>query len=139
MASFNSCTFTGRLGTDPEMRYFESGTAIASFRLAVDQPKRGKDSEGKTLWVTVNVWGKRAQVIADYAKKGSMILVCGQLGLEEWEKDGKTNSKLTLNCNEFTFIGGGKQGETGSAKSSGSKQSQRREPAPPAEDDDIPF
>ncbi|MFN9914393.1 MAG: single-stranded DNA-binding protein, partial [Pirellulaceae bacterium] len=55
MTSFNSCTFTGRAGKDPGARYFESGTAVAEFTLAISYPKRKNSEEKPPLWLTVKV------------------------------------------------------------------------------------
>lgn len=108
MASFNNCTFSGYVGRDPELRFFDDGKSVANFSIAVDN----RNSE--TLWVTVKVWGKGAQVISDYVKKGSQLIVSGELRQEEWEKNGVKNSKIVLNCQDFKFIGS-KPGSDGSA------------------------
>lgn len=131
MASFNSCTFSGRVGNDPEVRFLESGSAVAKFSLAVDRYGKKNGPKPAPLWLRVEVWGKRAQTIADHVKKGSAILVQGELGLDEWERDGKKNSSMTLNCSQFTFVGGDKP--KGSAPS-GSKGSR-----PEPEEEEIPF
>lgn len=145
MATFNNCTFVGRLGRDPEVRYFEGGTALATFSIPVDSPKT-KDGESKTWWLTVKVWGKQATVIADYARKGSELAVTGEFEMESWTKDGQERTRPCLNCRKFTFVGrrsdsgessssAGFGGETSTTKKPLQKQQSRPEP----EEDEVPF
>ena len=126
MASLNVCTFTGRAGRDPEVRYFESGKMVAEFRIAVDGWKRDE----KPLWLNLKIWGKIADVAANYVRKGSMIAVSGQLENETWtdKGSGKERSKIVLNVKEFTLLDSKRDG----ADSGG------HQPAPDDEDD-IPF
>jgi single-strand DNA-binding protein len=107
MAGLNVCSFTGRAGRDPELKYFESGSAIAQLTIAVDGWKR--DSE--PLWLNLKVWGKLAQVAADYVKKGSQIAVSGQLENETWtdRASGEKRSKVVLNVKELTLLGSKKE------------------------------
>jgi single-strand DNA-binding protein len=112
MASLNVCSFTGRAGRDPEMKFFESGSAIAQFTIAVYGWKR--DSE--PLWLNLKIWGKLAQVAADYVKKGSQIAVSGQLENESWtdKATGEMRSKVVLNVKELTLLGSKKDaGDSG--------------------------
>jgi single-strand DNA-binding protein len=130
MASLNVCSFTGRAGRDPEMKFFESGSAIAQLTIAVDGWKR--DSE--PLWLNLKVWGKLAQVAADYVRKGSQIAVSGQLENESWtdKATGEKRSKVVLNVKELTLLGSKKDAEAGGGAGAGGYQ-----PAP--DDDEVPF
>lgn len=136
MSSFNSCTFSGFVGRDPELRYFEDGKSLANFSIAVG------NRQGDTLWITVKVWGKAALVIGDWVKKGSQIIVSGELQEESWDKDGVKKTKLVLNCQNFKLIGS-KNG----SESSGSKKEKTSAPKPSPRsssveedmEDDIPF
>ncbi len=133
MASFNNCTFSGNLGRDPDIRYFEDGKVLANFSIAVEGRKKGD-----TLWMTVKVWNKPAQVIADYVKKGSKIIVSGELQEETWTKEGVEKSRMVLNCQNFTLLDSKKEG--GGAPSGGtSRPAAKSKPAAPLEDDDVPF
>jgi single-strand DNA-binding protein len=111
MASLNVCSFTGRAGRDPEMKFFESGSAIAQLTIAVDGWKR--DSE--PLWLNLKIWGKLAQVAGDYVRKGSQIAVSGQLESESWtdKATGDKRSKMVLNVKELTLLGGKKDAGDG--------------------------
>ena len=109
MASLNVCSFTGRAGRDPEIKFFESGSAIAQFTIAVDGFKR--DSE--PLWLNLKIWGKLAQVAGDYVRKGSQIAVSGQLENESWtdKATGEKRSKMVLNVRELTLLGSKKDSD----------------------------
>ena len=111
MASLNVCSFTGRAGRDPEMRFFESGSAIAQLSIAVDGFKR--DSE--PLWLNLKIWGKLAQVAGDYVRKGSQIAVSGQLENESWtdKATGEKRSKMVLNVRVLTLLGSNKDDQGG--------------------------
>jgi len=109
MASLNVCSFTGRAGRDPEVRYLESGSVVANLTLAVDGWKR--DSE--PLWLPLTIWGKTAQVAADYVRKGSQIAVSGQLQNESWtdKATGEKRSKVILNVKDLTLLGSKKDSD----------------------------
>jgi len=109
MASLNVCSFTGRAGRDPEMKFFESGSAITQLSIAVDGFKR--DSE--PLWLNLKIWGKLAQVAGDYVRKGSQIAVSGQLENESWtdKATGEKRSKMFLNVRELTLLGSKKDSD----------------------------
>jgi single stranded DNA-binding protein (ssb) len=143
MASFNNCTFSGNVGRDPEIRYLDSGMAVANFSIAVEGRNKGQGKGQDTLWLAVVVWGKGAGVIGDYVKKGSRLIVSGELGMETWEKDGKQNSKLALNCQNFTLLdskkdSGGAPGGGGSGGGT-SRPAARSRPSAPVEEEDLPF
>jgi len=103
MASLNVCSFTGRAGRDPETRYFESGSMVAEFSIAIDGWKR----DSNPLWLNLKIWGKTAQIAADYVKKGSMIAVSGSLESETWtdRASGEEKSKIVLSVKELTLLG----------------------------------
>ena len=128
MTSLNVCTFTGRAGKDPEVRYFESGKMVAEFRIAVDGWKRDE----KPLWLNLKIWGKIADVAANYVRKGSMIAVSGKLENETWTDrgSGEERSKIVLNVKELTLLDSKKDSDVSGFGG----------PAPDDdEDDDIPF
>jgi single-strand DNA-binding protein len=125
MASLNVCTFTGRAGRDPEVRYFESGKMIAEFSIAVDGWKRDE----KPLWINLKIWGKIADVAANYVRRGSMIAVSGQLENETWtdKGSGEERSKIVLNVKDLTLLDSKKDSDaSGFVRSA-------------TDDDDIPF
>jgi single-strand DNA-binding protein len=126
MASLNVCSFTGRAGKDPEVRYFESGKMVAEFGIAVEGWKRDE----KPLWLNLKIWGKIADVAANYVRKGSMVAVSGKLENETWTDrvSGEERSKPVLNVKDLTLLDSKKDSD---ASGFGG-------PAPD-DDDDIPF
>jgi single-strand DNA-binding protein len=129
MASLNACSFTGRAGRDPETRYFESGSMVAEFSIAVDGWKR----DSKPLWLNLKIWGKTAEIAANYVRKGSMIAVSGQLESESWTDrgSGEEKSKIVLNVKELILLDGRRDEPDAGAPVGG------HQPAP--DDDEIPF
>lgn len=105
--SFNQATFHGRLGRDPESRYFESGQQVTNFSIAVDRPKDRDGNKVDALWVKCAVWGKRAQVVADHFRKGSEIIVTGPIDLETFtdQNTAEQRASITMKVNDFGFAG----------------------------------
>ncbi|MDF5728860.1 MAG: single-stranded DNA-binding protein [Rhizonema sp. PD38] len=79
--SINVVTLIGRVGNDPDMKYFESGSIKCRLTLAVN--RRSRDGE-QTDWFNLEIWGKTAQVAGDYVKKGKQIAVKGSLKFDTW-------------------------------------------------------
>jgi single-strand DNA-binding protein len=143
----NQCNFIGRLGRDPEIRYMPSGDAIASFSIAVGW--KGKDKEG-TEWVNMTAFGKLAEIIGQYLKKGSKVFVSGRFKTDKYEKDGVTHYNSKIVVDQMQMLDGKPQdGDSANdngappqrqAASGGSGRPQPR-PAPNFSDmdDDIPF
>jgi single-strand DNA-binding protein len=123
MASLNVCTFTGRAGRDPETRYFESGSMVAEFSIAIDGWKR----ESEPLWINLKIWGKLAEVAGNYVRKGGQIAVSGQLENETWtdKGSGEEKSKIVLNVKELTLLG--------------SKRDEQGGGGPGPSEDELPF
>lgn len=103
----NVCTFIGRLGKEPEMRYTTNGKAVASFSLAVNRD--GKKDEAD--WINFVAWEKTAEVIAQYCHKGDLIGVTGSLQHRSWEQDGQKRSVHEVKVNRIDFCGGVKKSE----------------------------
>ena len=106
----NVCTFIGRLGKEPEMRYTTNGKAVVSFSLAVNRD--GK--KGESDWIDFVAWEQTAEVIAKYCHKGDLIGVTGSLQQRSWEKDGQKRTVHEMKVNRIDFCGG-KKGEAQAA------------------------
>jgi single-strand DNA-binding protein len=76
----NSITLVGRAGRDPEVRYFESGSMVANLTMAVNR----RSSNDEPDWFNLEIWGKQAQVAADYVRKGSLLGIIGSFKLDRW-------------------------------------------------------
>ena len=98
----NNITLVGRVGRDPEVRYFESGTMVANFTLAVNAYKKDEAPD----WFNLTIWGKQAQVAADYVKKGSQIAVSGRMTSEKWtdRTTGEEKSKPVVVVDRITLL-----------------------------------
>jgi single-strand DNA-binding protein len=126
----NSITLIGRVGRDPEVRYFESGTMVANLTLAVNT---GRDSEPE--WFNLEIWGKQAQVAADYVRKGKQIAVIGSTKTEKWtdKTSGEERRKMVVRVDRLELLGSKSDGDS---SNSGWSQSPTQ---PDNGDDDIPF
>lgn len=95
----NVFTFSGRCAADAELRRTQSGEPVLSFRVANDTGY----GERKTVnWIDCSYWGKRAEAVSNFIKKGDKIAVSGELRLEEYTaRDGSTKSKLAVRVNDL--------------------------------------
>jgi len=108
MASFNKVILVGNLARDPERRTLPSGTPLADLRLAVSRRYTLQSGESKeeTLFINVTVFGKQAETVVKYMKKGRPILIEGRLRQEEWtSKDGQKQSRISVVAEQFRFLG----------------------------------
>ncbi len=162
MASFNKVIIAGNLTRDPELRYTPKGTAIARIGMALN--RRWKNDAGEmqeeVTFVDVDAFGRQAEVLAQYLRKGRPLLVEGRLRLDQWEdkQSGQRRSQMRVVLESFSFVdggsGGGGRGETSdpfeqsgpSPRSSGGGAAAGGRPVPPPahddglpEDDDVPF
>tara|TARA_Y100001968_G_C19366063_1_gene722573 strand:- start:1082 stop:1471 length:390 start_codon:yes stop_codon:yes gene_type:complete len=110
--SINSVTLVGRAGRDPEVRYFESGSVVANLTMAVNRRSRNDEPD----WFNLEIWGKQAQVAADYVKKGSLIGITGSFKLDNWKdrKTGEDKSKPVVRVDRLELLGSKKDSETSS-------------------------
>ena len=153
MANFNKVILAGNLTRDPELRYTPKGMAIAKFALAINRSWKTETGESKeeVTFVEVDAFGRQAETIAQYLKKGSPLLMEGRLRLDQWDdkQTGQKRSKLGVVLDSFQFLGSGTRTEAGSG--SGPAEPPRRpvpaaapapspEPdGPPPTEDDVPF
>jgi len=101
----NSIVLAGNVVADPESRSTQTGKAIATFRLAVNNPINDKD----VVYIDVDTWEKQADFVTTYVKKGSAVSVVGRLKQDSWEKDGKKQSKTLVVADRVNFVGGKKK------------------------------
>ena len=101
--SLNLVTLVGRAGRDPDVKYFESGNVVCNFSLAVNRMRRDEEPD----WFELEIWGKTAQIAADYVKKGSLIGVTGALKFDHWadRNTGVQRSKPLIRVNKFDLLG----------------------------------
>ena len=102
----NVISIIGRIGKDIELKYLQSGSAVASFSIAVDQSyKREGQKVEKTSWFDVSAFGKTAENVNQYFHKGSMIGITGELEQQTWKAQDESNrSKVIIKMQTLTFI-----------------------------------
>src|SRR3954463_3669379 len=107
MASFNRVILLGNLTRDVEVRYLQSGTAVADVGLAVNDRRKGQNGEWieETTFVDITLWGRTAEVAGEYLSKGSPGLVEGRLKVGQWEADGQKRSKLKVIGERMQLLG----------------------------------
>lgn len=156
MASFNKVILAGNLTRDPEMRYTPQGKAVTRITLAVNRnwvTETGEKRE-EVSFVDVDVWGRQAEVISQYMKKGRPLLVEGRLKQDTWEDKNthQKQSKLKVVLEGFSFIDSNRQDAGGAAPdvmrarpaaTAAPAPATAPEPPPsettPPEEDDVPF
>jgi single-strand DNA-binding protein len=161
MASFNKVMIIGNLTRDPEIKYTPKGTAIADIGLAVNRnyTTEGGEKREEVTFIDVTLWGRVAEIVGEYCKKGRPLFVEGRLQLDTWDDKatGQKRSKLKVVGENIQLLGsreggGGAGGEHGEGRSESRPQQSRsapnrppapqRPPADPdldAKEDDIPF
>ena len=137
MPNFNRVILAGHLTRDVEVKYLQSGTAVASIGMAVNnRVKRGDDWEEEPVFVDVTAWGRTAENAGKFLSKGSPVLVEGKLKFDQWEdRDGNRRSKLTVTADNVQFLG---------SKGGGGKEAAKDAPGrernfPVDNDDEVPF
>lgn len=103
-ATTNTIVLIGRLGRDPEMKYFESGSVVAKATLAVD---KGRKNDSEPYWFATETWGKTAETVANYVRKGSLIGVSGQLKFDHWNdrSSGAKRSRPVVRVDQMRMLG----------------------------------
>lgn len=118
--SFNQVILMGNLTRDPEVRQTPNGSSVCSFSLALNRSYKGADGNWQeaTDYIDVVAWGPLGERVAQYLSKGRPCLVNGRLQSRSWEQDGQKRSKVEVNAQDVTFLGG--PGDGGGSTGSGS-------------------
>lgn len=115
MASLNKVFIMGNLTRDPELRYVPSGTAVATFTIAVNRVYTSQAGEKKeeVSFIRVVVWGRRAEVCGEYLSKGNPVFIEGRLQSRSWEtQDGQKRSTMEVIADNVQFLRGGSGDKT---------------------------
>ena len=158
--SVNKVILLGNLGKDPEIKFLPSGQAVANFGLATTERYKDKAGEwqDKTEWHNITAYGRQAEIIRDYVKKGHKLFIEGRLTTRSWDdKDtGKKVYRTEIVVSDLSLLSGRGDGEGGGGgsygggrqSSSGASNYDQRPTAPAGQDeygdtgitdDDIPF
>ncbi|MCD6384809.1 single-stranded DNA-binding protein [Candidatus Sumerlaeota bacterium] len=106
MLEINKVFLLGNLTRDPEVRYLPSGTMVTAFDLAVNRSYKDRSGETKqeTLFIRVESWGKTAEFVSEYLKKGRRVFVEGRLRSDSWEtRDGQRRSRIMVHAERVHF------------------------------------
>ena len=125
----NICILSGRTGRDPEIKTTPSGSKVVSFSIAID--KRGKDGQKDVTWANCTAWGKTADFVQQYVKKGSAIEIVGQFQTRTYEKDGQMKTVSFFLVDKVGF-------QQGSAPSTTEQPQVREETRPEPEPEPEP-
>lgn len=153
MASFNKVILVGNLTRDPELRYTPKGVAIAKIGVAVNRKWTGEDGQPReeVTFVDVDAFGKQAETIGQYLKKGRPILIEGRLRLDQWDdkQTRQKRSKLGVVLESFQFLDSQRSGDNADGSPPAPARPASRgnvtapetdaDAPPPTEEDDVPF
>ena len=100
----NTVVIVGRVGQDPEMKYFESGKVKTSISVAVNRWTKDGD---KTDWYNIELWDKSAEFTGEYVKKGRLVAVEGRLDISTWtDNEGNKRERYFVRANNIQLLGG---------------------------------
>lgn len=146
MANFNKVILAGNLTRDPQMSALPSGTPVAEFGMAINRTWRTPDGQSReeVCFVDCSCFGRQAETLTKYMKKGNPLLVEGRLKYEAWEsKDGQKRSRLRVVVDHFQFLSSRRDSaEGGTANYAGSRgpraaSASMDEPPPPRHEEDV--
>jgi single-strand DNA-binding protein len=155
--SVNKVILIGNLGSDPEVRYLESGSAVAKFNIATTETYTNKNGErvDNTEWHRIELWEGLAKVAEKYLRKGNQVYIEGRIRTDNWtDKDGQQRSGVTIRANSMTLLGGpsgsnasgeSNQGYNNNNQQRSAPSPRPSDPVPPSlaagsdDDDDLPF
>lgn len=148
----NKVILVGNLGQDPETRYMPSGGAVTNLRIATSESWKDKqtgENQERTEWHSIAMFGRLAEISAEYLRKGSQVYIEGKLRTRKWQdKSGADRYTTEVIADEMQMLGG--RGGSGAPMAGGGGGGQQRPQSAPASqpqpasggtefDDDIPF
>ncbi len=144
MGSVNKVILVGNLGRDAELRYTPGGAAVAKFSLATTEKWTDKSSgqlQERTEWHNIDLWGKQAETLSEYLRKGKQVYIEGRLQTDEYtDKEGIKRKATRVRCDRVVLLGGGGgRGTDRGTDRGGDHATAPAEPTEPLSDDDIPF
>ncbi len=142
MASVNKVILIGNLGRDPEIRYTSGGTPVANFTMATTERWNDPSGERKerTEWHRIVVWGKQAEIVGEYLRKGRQVYVEGQLQTREWtDREGNKRYTTEVRAQRVQMLGRRDDQPHATPADVAGSQPQVAEPEQGYDEDDIPF
>jgi single-strand DNA-binding protein len=139
MASVNKVILVGNLGRDPEVRYTSGGTSVSNFTMATTDRWTDPSGEKKerTEWHRIVLWGRQAEVLREYLRKGRQVYVEGSLQTREWtDRVGNKRYTTEVRAQRIQLLGRADDRQPVAATAGAEELA---EPEPGLADDDIPF
>lgn len=140
--SYNNITITGNIGRDGELKYTPQGVALCEFSVAVGKVSgKGEQRTETTTWFKCTLWRERAEALAPYLKKGTKVLVAGELSASAYmNKEDKPVASLEINVREIDLLGSRQDSEAGEGtpRQDGGRP-KGRPPKSSGDLDEIPF
>lgn len=137
----NKVVLVATLGKDPEVRYGQSGNAMANVTMATSEQWKDKqtgEKQEKTEWHRVVFFNRLAEIVAEYLKKGSQVYIEGKLQTRKWtDKEGNDKYTTEIVANEMQMLGGRQDNNQGQQQAA--PQQQQSAPQQDNFDDDVPF
>jgi single-strand DNA-binding protein len=117
MPAYNRTTIVGNITSEIDVTHTASGTAVANISIAINDKRKNQagDLVETVDFIPVTLWGRTAEVAAEYLGKGSPVLIDGRLKVESWEQDGITRQKMIVVANKLEMLGGKKKAAKPSA------------------------
>jgi single-strand DNA-binding protein len=143
----NKVILVGNLGKDPETRYMPSGAAVTNLRIATSESWKDKttgEQQERTEWHAVAMFGRLAEIAAEYLRKGSQVYIEGKLRTRKWQDktDGKDRYTTEIIADEMQMLGskaGGASERSGASRAPAVAEAEAGGPPSGDFDDDIPF
>jgi len=143
MAGINKAIIIGRLGSDPEVRYTPSGSAVANFNVATSEEWKDKESGEKkerTEWHRIVAWNRLGEICGEYLSKGRQVYIEGRIQTRSWDdRDGNKRYTTEIVATDVQFLGGRDAGGATRSPAESSGGGFQGAPAAGPGDDDIPF
>lgn len=133
----NKAILIGNLGSDPEVRYTQGGTAVANFNIATTEKWKGQDGEWQeqTEWHRIVVWAKLAEICGEYLSKGSKVYIEGRIQTRQWDdRDGNKRYTTEIVAREMKMLD-----SKGASSGGGYEEPPMPEPRSGADGEEVPF
>lgn len=141
MNGLNKAMIIGTLGKDPEIRYTNDGTGVATLSVATNEKWKDKsgDQQERTEWHRVTLWGRLAEIAGEYLRKGSHVYIEGKIQTRKWQdRDGNDRYTTEIVGRAMQMLGGGPDRDAPRSRAE-PREANRESQPPDFLDDDIPF
>ncbi len=131
--NFNQVTLAGNLTDNPKLSSTQQGKSVANFSIAINKKYKTSSGESKeeVTFVDIVTWGKTAELVHQYCKKGNPILISGELKQDKWtDKEGKSHTKIKVTAQSVKFLG------SPTGQKPADEQAPEGQPAPSTEQDE---